>query len=122
MPDGGQRSSGFDGKISWSIGPKGAEIDTSVPLESVRRDADLQYTLHQPDYFSKYEFAGVTDFEGHHCYWLHGTTHWGKDNNQFYDVKTGLPPRSYLMITKALAGRLWPPGKPPVKAARCKPH
>jgi len=90
MPDGSQRSSGFDGKISWSIGPKGAEIDTSVPLESVRRDADLQYALHQPDYFTKYEFAGATEFEGHHCYWLHGTTHWGKDNNQFYDIKTGL--------------------------------
>jgi hypothetical protein len=30
-------------------------------------------------------------FEGRRCYWLHGTTHWGKDNNQFYDVETGLP-------------------------------
>jgi len=56
----------------------------------VRRDADLQYPLHEPDYFQKLELAGVTDFEGHHCYWLHGTTHWGKDNNQFYDVGTGL--------------------------------
>ena len=90
MPGGQQRTNGFDGEISWSIGPNGAEIDRSIPLESVRRDADLQYALHQPDYFIKFEFAGVTDFEGHHCYWLHGTTHWGKDNNQFYDVKTGL--------------------------------
>jgi hypothetical protein len=90
MPDGGQRTSGFDGEISWSIGPKGAEIDRSVPLESVRRDADLQYALHQPDYFARYEFAGATDFEGHRCYWLHGTTHWGRDNNEFYDVSTGL--------------------------------
>ena len=32
----------------------------------------------------------MTDFEGHHCYWLHGTTNWGKDNNQFYDIDTGL--------------------------------
>ena len=38
----------------------------------------------------KLELAGVTDFEGHRCYWLHGTTNWGKDNNQFYDVTTGL--------------------------------
>jgi len=90
MPDGGERVDGFDGEVSWSMGPKGAEIDKSVPLESVRRDADLQYPLHQPDYFSKYELAGIADFEGHRCYWLHGTTHRGKDNNQFYDVKTGL--------------------------------
>ena len=90
MPDGAERTNGFDGEVSWTSGPKGAEIDKSVPVESVRRDSDLQYALHQPDYFSKFEFAGVADFEGHRCYWLHGTTHWGKDNNQFYDVKTGL--------------------------------
>ena len=90
MPDGAKRTGGFDGRTSWSVGPEGAEVDTSAPVESARRDADLQYVLHQQDYFSKYEFAGVTDFEGHRCYWLRGTTHWGKDNNQFYDVKTGL--------------------------------
>jgi hypothetical protein len=56
----------------------------------VRRDADLQYALHQPEYFKKLDLAGVTDFEGRPCYWLHGTTNWGKDNNQFYDVETGL--------------------------------
>jgi hypothetical protein len=81
---------GFDGEVSWSMGPRGAEIYKSSPVEAARRDADLQYPLHQRDYFSKYELAGITDFEGHHCYWLHGTTHWGKDNNQFYDVTSGL--------------------------------
>jgi hypothetical protein len=34
--------------------------------------------------------AGVTDFEGRHCYWLHGTTHWVKDNHQFYAAQTRL--------------------------------
>ena len=56
----------------------------------MRRDADLQYALHQPDYFKKHELAGVTDFEGRSCDWLHGTTNWSKDNNRFYDVQTGL--------------------------------
>jgi hypothetical protein len=42
MPDGAERTTSFDGEVSWSIGPQGAEIDQSVPLESVRRDADLQ--------------------------------------------------------------------------------
>jgi hypothetical protein len=88
--DGTATTSGFDGSVSWSVDAKGASIDKDTALESMRRDTDLQYALHQPDYFKKLEFAGVTDFEGHSCYWLHGTTHWGKDNNQFYDVQTGL--------------------------------
>jgi hypothetical protein len=89
-PDGQQVTSGFDGTISWTITGKGASIDQGTPLESVRRDADLQYALHQPDYFRTLELVGITDFEGRPCYHLHGTTHWGKDNNQFYDVETGL--------------------------------
>ena len=89
-PDGTETISGFNGNVSWTITSKGAEIDKQTPLGAIRRDADLQYALHQPDYFSKLELAGVTDFEGHRCYWLHGTTNWGKDNNQFYDVETGL--------------------------------
>ena len=90
MPDGSETQSGFDSTTSWTISPKGGSLDKDTPLESVRRDADLQYSLHQPYYFKVLELAGVTDFEGHRCYWLHGTTHWGKDNNQFYDVNTGL--------------------------------
>jgi hypothetical protein len=89
-PDGSEIQSGFDGATSWTITPQGASIDKDTPVEAVRRDADLQYPLHQPEYFNKLELAGLTDFEGHRCYWLHGTTHWGKDNNQFYDVDTGL--------------------------------
>lgn len=89
-PDGTNILSGFDGKVSWSVTPEGASIDKDTALDAIRRDADLQYPLHQPDYFKKLELAGVTDFEGHRCYWLHGTTHWDKDNNQFYDVQTGL--------------------------------
>jgi hypothetical protein len=88
--DGAEVTSGFDGSVSWSVDAKGASIDKDTPVEAVRRDADLQYALHQPAYFNKLEFSGVTDFEGRSCYWLHGTTHWGKDNNQFYDVRTGL--------------------------------
>lgn len=88
--DGSQITAGFDGAISWRIDSKGASIDNQTAVDAARRDADLQYALHQPDYFKKLELAGVTDFAGHRCYWLHGTTNWGKDNNQFYDVETGL--------------------------------
>jgi hypothetical protein len=89
-PDGTQITAGFDGTTSWTISPQGASIDKDTAVDANRRDADLQYPLHQPDYFQKLDLAGVADFEGHKCYWLHGTTHWGKDNNQFYDVNTGL--------------------------------
>jgi hypothetical protein len=88
--DGTQITGAFDGKVSWTITSQGAEIATGTPVDAIRRDADLQYALHQPDYFKELEFAGISDFEGHRCYWLHGTTNWGKDNNQFYDVATGL--------------------------------
>ncbi|MFY9683078.1 MAG: hypothetical protein WA416_00060 [Candidatus Sulfotelmatobacter sp.] len=88
--DGSEAISGFDGEVSWSIDAQGPSIDKDTALEAVRRDADLQYALHQPDYFKSLDLAGVTDFDGRTCYWLHGTTHWGKDNNQFYDVQTGL--------------------------------
>ena len=88
-PDGTEITAGFDGKTSWTITPQGASIDKDTPVDAVRRDADLQYALHQPDYFRKLELAGVVDFEGHRCYWLHGITNWGKDNNQFYDTDTG---------------------------------
>ena len=81
-PDGREITSGFDGTVSWSITPPGASIDHDTPIESVRRDADLQYALHQPDYFQKLEFNGTAEFDRRRCYWLHGTTHWGKDNNQ----------------------------------------
>ena len=89
-PDGTQVLAGYDGSVSWSITSQGASIDKDTAPEAVRRDADLQYALHQPDYFKKLELAGVADFDGRPCYWLHGTTQWGKDNNQFYDMKTGL--------------------------------
>jgi hypothetical protein len=55
---------GFDGSVSWSVTPQGASIDKDTALEAVRRDADLQDALHQPDYFQKLDFAGATDFEG----------------------------------------------------------
>ena len=44
-------TSGFDGALSWSITPPSASIDMATPVESDRRDADLRYALHQPDYF-----------------------------------------------------------------------
>ena len=77
-PDGRERAAGFDGSTAWALGRDGVSIDRDTAVEAVRRDADLQYSLHQPDYFREFGYAGVAEFEGHTCYWLHGTTNWGK--------------------------------------------
>jgi hypothetical protein len=90
LPDGREILSGFNGGVSWQVSAKGASIDRDSPVEAARRDADLQYELHQPDYFKNFDFEGAVDFEGRRCYRLHGITHWGKDNNHYYDVETGL--------------------------------
>lgn len=89
-PDGTEVVTGFDGNMAWTQTEHEANVEKDVIVDSMRRDADLQYPLHETDYFRNLDLAGVTDFDGRRCYWLHGTTRWGKDNNQFYDVKTGL--------------------------------
>src|SRR5215467_3808177 len=52
-PDGTEITTGFDGKVSWTITPQGASIDKDAPVDAIRRDADLQYALHQSEYFQK---------------------------------------------------------------------
>jgi hypothetical protein len=63
-PDGREVVSGFDGYTSWAVAPEGASVDREVALDSMRRDADLQFPLHEQDYFKKLEFAGIADFNG----------------------------------------------------------
>ena len=46
----------------------GLAINQSTPLESNRRDADLQYALHQPDYFASLAHVGIEGFEGQPSY------------------------------------------------------
>ena len=91
VPGDGEYTSGYDGKTAWSVEPKArARIIQGKMLESIRRDADIYYPLHEADYFSVYKTEGVEQFAGHDCYHIKGTTKWGKENNQFYDVKSGL--------------------------------
>src|SRR5271154_1549676 len=56
QPDGSEVMSGFDGTVSWSVGARGASIDKDTAPDAVRRDADLQYALHQRNYFKSLEF------------------------------------------------------------------
>ncbi|HEV2688377.1 MAG TPA: hypothetical protein VGV35_07475 [Bryobacteraceae bacterium] len=72
-PDGHEVVSGFDGSVSWSITPQGASIDKDTAPEAVRRDADLQYALHQPDYFTNLDFETSQSRTGNRAK-AHGVT------------------------------------------------
>lgn len=91
VPGRGEFRSGYDGKTAWSIDPQdGARVLQGNTVESLKRDADIYYPLHEADYFRVYEIAGIEQVGGRECYHIKGITNWGKENNQYYDVKTGL--------------------------------
>jgi hypothetical protein len=91
LPGGGEVLNGFDGKIAWSVDPhEGAQISSGEERESARRDADFYYALDELSWFRSMINAGIETYEGQRCYHLHGLTNWGKVNDQFYDVGTGL--------------------------------
>ena len=91
LPNSEQRVSGFDGPVSWTTGaPGGAQIDKSVLLESVRRDADLQYALHQPEIHKIRAGRHHGNSKAIAAIGFVGPRIGGKDNNQLYDVNTGL--------------------------------
>ncbi|HEX3670934.1 MAG TPA: hypothetical protein VHT92_04425 [Candidatus Cybelea sp.] len=91
VPGRGRYLSGYDGKIGWAIAPgEKPTILAGSQAVSLRRDADLYYWAHIPQYFRKIKVVGVESFAGHRCYHLRGTTLWGNENNQYYDVAGGL--------------------------------
>lgn len=83
--------SGYDGRVAWALGPGGkVQIVRGNDAASARRDADMYYWAHVSRYFKSMSVDGVENFAGHRCYHLRGTTLWGNENNQYYDVRTGL--------------------------------
>ncbi|HEX3370050.1 MAG TPA: hypothetical protein VHS56_10790 [Candidatus Cybelea sp.] len=91
VPHLGRYLSGYDGKIGWSIGThSAAQVIRGHNAISIRRDADMYYFAHIPKYFKSMEVVGVESFAGRRCYHLRGITLWGNENNQYYDVKSGL--------------------------------
>ena len=91
LPDGSEVLNGFDGNIAWSVDPHdGPQLATGDERESAKRDADFYYALNELSWFRSMINAGIEDYEGQRCYHLHGLTNWGKVNDQYYDVGTGL--------------------------------
>ncbi|HEY2474346.1 MAG TPA: hypothetical protein VGI19_06035 [Candidatus Cybelea sp.] len=91
VPHAGHYLSGYDGKTAWSIGPhQPPRIITGDDAASIRRDADLYYFAHMSQYFKSMQNVGIESFAGYRCYHLRGTTLWGSENNQYFDVRSGL--------------------------------
>jgi hypothetical protein len=91
LPDGSEALNGFDGQIAWSVDPReGPRISTVEERESAKRDADFYYALDELSWFRSMINAGIEAYEGQRCYHLHGLTNWGKMNDQYYDVGSGL--------------------------------
>jgi hypothetical protein len=87
----GRFVSGYDGKTGWTISPGSKpQIVTGANAVSIRRDADLYYWAHIPRYFRAMTVVGIEPFAGRACYRLRGTTLWGNENNQYYEVGSGL--------------------------------
>lgn len=91
LPGGKRNESGFDGTHAWTINPTdGATLLRGGEARSQARDADMYYPARILDYFSAMAVVDTCSFEGHSCFHLKGTTKWGKTNEHFYDIDTGL--------------------------------
>lgn len=91
FPDGGTDYTGYDGDAAWNLDKDGhAHHAKPDVLPSVRRDADMLYFAHILRYFRSMQTEDVESFAGRPCYRLKGINNWGIQNEQFYDVKTGL--------------------------------
>ena len=90
-PDGSTDYTGYDGNDAWNLDREG-HVHHAKPevLASVRRDADMLYFAHILRYFRSMQTEGIETFDGRPCYRLKGINNWGIQNEQFYDVKTGL--------------------------------
>ena len=83
--------SGYDGKVGWSVVPgRKVEVVRGHDAISIRRDADMYYWTHVQRYFRSMKVVGIENFAGRRCYHLRGTTLWDNENNQYYEVATGL--------------------------------
>ncbi len=91
LPGRGRFESGYDGTMAWVVSPgTKPQIIRGHDTASIRRDADIYYWAHIPSYFKSLNVVGIEQFAGHRCYRLRGTTLWDNENNQYYDVRTGL--------------------------------
>jgi len=91
FPDGSADYTGYDGTDAWNL-DKDGHVHHAKPevLPSIRRDADMLYFAHILQYFRSMQTQDIETFDGRLCYRLKGINNWGVQNEQFYDVKTGL--------------------------------
>jgi hypothetical protein len=65
IPQRGSFESGYDGKIAWALSPRAKPlIIAGHNTLSIRRDADLYYWAHIPEYFKSMSVVGIESFGG----------------------------------------------------------
>jgi hypothetical protein len=81
----------FDGKAGWVISPFAPPtLLEGKMLEQARDDADYYSILHDPASYRSMETVALTQFDNRECYELKVVLNSGRENREFYDVKTGL--------------------------------
>lgn len=89
----GEVTSGFDGKVAWSIDPMGgAKLLQGKMLEQSRDDADFysQFMIQDEKLVASLKTVGRAQFDGREC--LEVKLDWksGRTETLFFDAKTGL--------------------------------
>jgi hypothetical protein len=105
LPGGRTYRTGYDGHTAWTVNGAGkVTLPVGDAVKSIARDADLYYHLHVLKYFRSMKVIDLKDFGGRQCYHLLGINNWGKVNEQFYDIETGLL-RGYAFDTAWRGGK-----------------
>ena len=87
----GEIRSGFDGTVGWSVHPAlGPQLMDSAGISMMRRLAEFHTELHDSPHVTRLETAERTMFEGRQCYRVRVTFAAGGEQDELFDVETGL--------------------------------
>lgn len=91
LPGVGETEEGFDGTVGWSINPMtGPRLLQGEELEQRRDDANFDADLHADDRYETMKTVEKTTFDGREVYKIRLVRRGGREEFEFYDVKTGL--------------------------------
>jgi hypothetical protein len=87
----GEVLEGFDGTVGWSLNPlTGPALSTGKELEDRKFEADFYGELLPEGRYTSMKTLEKTTFDGRECYKVSLVRPDGREDVEFYDVKTGL--------------------------------
>ncbi len=89
----GEVTGGFNGEVGWLMDPNsGARLLKGAMLDQSRDDAEFysQFQLHDPKRVTSSETTARTQFDGRECLQVKLIWKTGREENLFFDAKTGL--------------------------------